>query len=292
MERLHVGISTCPNDTFCFHGLLTGAVDPQGFEFRFELADVETLNQRLLAGEFDAAKGSFRAALEATEELGVLSAGAAVGRGVGPVLLGPVLLGARAEGGPAAAVEGRAARILTPGRHTTASLLYALFHAGEGEVRDVVFSEIIPALQRGAADFGVCIHEGRFTYEAAGLRLVEDLGERWEQATGAPLPLGGILARRSLGAERHGRLAAAIRASLDHAHAHPAEALVSMREHAQEHSDEVLRAHVDLYVNEDTRTLSPTAVRALATLDERARAAGITPPGAPPLEVLGVPGPG
>lgn len=278
MERLHLGISTCPNDTFCFHGLLTGAVDPQGFEFEIELADVEALNQRLLGGEFDAAKGSFRAALEVPGELGVLSAGAAVGFGVGPVLLSS----AHQAGAPAPGD-----RVLTPGRLTTAALLHELFHPAATEVQHVVFSEIMPALCAGAADFGVCIHEGRFTYEAAGLRLVEDLGERWEQATGGPLPLGGILARHSLGAERHARLAAAVRASLEHAHAHPDQALATMREHAQEQSDAVLRAHVELYVTEDTRELSPAAVRALDTLGERARAAGLTAPGGPPLQVVG-----
>jgi len=283
-ERLHLGISTCPNDTFCFHGLLTGAVDPHGFDWRIELDDVETLNERLLAGEFDAAKGSFRAALDAADTLGVLDAGAAIGRGVGPVLLT-----ARARGGPGELVDGRPARVLTPGRHTTASLLYAMFHRGEGTTRDVVFSEIMPALSAGAADFGVCIHEGRFTYEAAGLRLVEDLGRRWERATGAPLPLGGILARRAMGRERHARLAAAVRASLDHARAHPQAALVTMRAHAQELADEVLRAHVELYVTADTRSLSREAAAALVTLDERARAAGLVAADGPPLEVLGRP---
>jgi len=170
---------------------------------------------------------------------------------------------------------------------TTAALLFALFHPGASQTRDVVFSEIMPALQAGEADFGVCIHEGRFTYADAGLRLVEDLGERWEQATGGPLPLGGILARHALGAERHARLAAAVRASLDYGREHPDEALATMREHAQEQSDEVLRAHVALYVTPDTRELTPAAVQALAVLDERTRAAELTDPGGPPLVVLG-----
>ena len=181
----------------------------------------------------------------------------------------------------------RLARVLAPGRHTTAALLFELFHPGEGEVRDVVFSEIIPALQQGRAEFGVCIHEGRFTYQAAGLHLVEDLGETWERATGAPLPLGGILARHALGSDRQARLAAAVRASLDHARAHPDAALRTMRAHAQEHSDEVLRAHVELYVTEDTRQLGAEAVRALGILDARARSAGVVAAAEAPLRILG-----
>ena len=261
-ETLRVGISTCPNDTFAFHGLLTGAVELEGHALEFVLADVEELNRMLLAGALDAGKASFHAALHLADDYDVLAAGTAVGCGVGPVLLAPDAGRARQP----------ARRVLCPGEWTTATLLYRLFHPGEGQLEQVVFSEIMPALEAGRADRGVCIHEGRFTFAERGLALVEDLGERWERETGAPLPLGGILGRRSLGEARLARLSDAIAGSIDHARAHPEAALRTMRNHAREHADAVLWAHVELYVTDDTRRMSPRARAALGLLEERWRA--------------------
>ena len=201
MTPIHLGISTCPNDTFAFHGILEGKVNLRGLDFRIDLLDVEELNRRLFAGDFDVAKASFHAALRLRGTLGVLPVGSALGFGVGPLLLA-----ARPNTHPRDPVPqrrggSRLARVLCPGAHTTATLLYELFHAAEGAVEQVVFSDIMPALAAGAADFGVCIHEGRFTWRAHGLALVEDLGALWEAATAAPLPLGGIFAQHALGPE-------------------------------------------------------------------------------------------
>lgn len=269
-RRLRVGISTCPNDTFAFHGLLTHESDPGGIDWEFELLDVQTLNERWLAGDFDLAKASFAAALRAGPESLVLPAGSAIGRGVGPVVLAPAL--PHAPHSPE--------RVLAPGEHTTATLLWRLFHPGQGTLRQVVFSEILPALARRDADLGVCIHEGRFTYAAHGLRLVEDLGATWEHTTGAPLPLGGILARRRLGPTVTAQATLALQASLDRARAAPQAAAATMRRWAQEHSDEVLWKHVELYVTGDTRELGPEARRSLLELAHRAHAAGLAPAGA------------
>jgi len=278
-QTIHLGISTCPNDTFLFHGLLTDRIDTRGLEFKIELCDVEELNTRLLAGEFDVAKASFHAALAATAELGVLPTGSALGFGNGPLLLA-----ARAG-----EVPGPESHVLCPGAHTTATLLYRLFHPEGKPAEQVVFSDIMPAIERGEAEFGVCIHEGRFTYGTQGLHLVEDLGERWERETGAPLPLGGILARRSLGQPTLRRVQAVLRASLSHALSHRDETLPTMRQHAQELSDEVLLAHVDLYVNRWTADLGKEGRAALDTLAERARALGLPEggSGAGPLQVIG-----
>jgi len=275
VSTLRLGISTCPNDTFAFHGLLTDRVDRRGLELTIELADIEELNRRVLADDIDVAKVSFHAALLCADEVVVLPSGSALGFGVGPVLLA-----ARPGTRPADALPpGRPARVLAPGEHTTAALLYRLFHPGAGELEHVVFSDIMPALASGAADLGVCIHEGRFTYEEHGLELVEDLGATWERATSAPLPLGGIVARKRLGEELLRRVQAVVRDSLEYGLAHRAEALETMRRHAQEASDDVLYAHVDLYVNEWTRDLGTEGRRALAALAERAAAAGILPLG-------------
>ena len=285
MTPIHLGISTCPNDTFAFHGILERKVDLRGLDFRVDLLDVEELNRRLFAGDFDVAKASFHAALRLRGALGVLPVGSALGFGVGPLLLA-----ARPDTHPRDPVPqppggARPARVLCPGAHTTATLLYELFHTDEGAVEQVVFSDIMPALEAGAADFGVCIHEGRFTWRAHGLALVEDLGAVWEKATGAPLPLGGILARHALGPDTIQTVTAVIRDSLAHARSHREETAPTMRRYAQELSDDVMFQHVDLYVNDWTTDLGDAGRAALDTLDRQARRAGLADSAAPPLRV-------
>lgn len=275
MTPIHLGISTCPNDTFAFHGILARKVDPRGLDFRIELLDVEELNRRLFAGDFDVAKASFHAALLLRGDLGVLPVGSALGFGVGPLLLAARRGTHPRDAVPTPGRGPRPARVLCPGAHTTAALLYELFHAGEGAVEQVVFSDIMPALASGEADFGVCIHEGRFTWRAHGLALVEDLGSVWEAETGAPLPLGGILARHALGPETIRTVTDVIRDSLAHARAHRAETVPTMRRYAQELSDDVMFQHVDLYVNDWTTDLGDTGRGAIETLDHRARRAGV-----------------
>ncbi|MFT7669390.1 MAG: 1,4-dihydroxy-6-naphthoate synthase, partial [Planctomycetota bacterium] len=156
----------------------------------------------------------------------------------------------------------------------------------EIEVQHVIFSEIMPALQTGQADLGICIHEGRFTWEEQGLRKLEDLGESWQARTSSALPLGGIFARKRLAPQVTAEVERAIRASIAYARKNPQAALVSMRKYAQEQSDEVLLAHVDLYVNEHTHDLGEVGVRAIATLQEEARRAGALPADGPLLEIF------
>lgn len=264
---LRLGISTCPNDTFAFHGLLSRGRSLGDRPLEFELADVQELNERFLANDFDAAKVSCHAALQAADQLWWLRAGSALGHGVGPLVL------ATHPQPPAKP------RVLAPGEHTTAHLLWQLFHASEGIVEQRVFSEIMPALERGEADLGVCIHEGRFTYAERGLVCLEDLGETWERATGAALPLGGIAARRSLSDDVVRDLEDSIAWSIDFARAHPDDALETMRAHAQELSDAVLWKHVELYVNRHTVDLGAPGRRALNALAERAQAAGVSASG-------------
>lgn len=263
---IRLGISTCPNDTFAFHGLLTRAVDWRGLDFEVELLDIEQLNARLFRGEFDVCKVSFHAAVLAAAEVVVLPSGSALGFGVGPLLLA-----AEPETRPTGARQ----LTLCPGRHTTAALLFELFHPRTTRVEQVVFSEIMPMLQARRADFGVCIHEGRFTWQQQGLSFVEDLGSRWEAETHVPLPLGGIVARRELPRELIGRVQQVIRDSLMLARADRQAPLPTMRQHAQEFDDGVLMQHVELYVNDWTVDLGDVGRRALAELSARAAAVGL-----------------
>lgn len=265
-RTIRLGISTCPNDTFAFHGLLTRAVSWRGLDFEVELLDIDQLNTRMLRGEFDVCKVSFAAALGLARDVVVLPSGSALGFGVGPLLLA-------ARPGTRPSDPGQLT--LCPGEQTTAMLLFSLFHRGTTRVEQVVFSEIMPRLAAGMADFGVCIHEGRFTWQASGLALVEDLGSRWEAETGAPLPLGGIVAARRLGQETIATVQGVIRDSLALALADRAAALPTMRAHAQEFDDDVLMQHVDLYVNDWTLDLGDAGRRALDELSARAAAAGL-----------------
>lgn len=267
-QRIRLGISTCPNDTFAFHALIHREVDWRGLEFDVELIDIQQLNDRLKSGDFDVAKASFHAALNLSRDTVVLSCGSALGFGVGPLLL--------------SADEGRVPSgpdqiALCPGEDTTATLLFRLFHGGTATIQHTVFSEIMPALAAGDADFGVCIHEGRFTWQDAGLGLVEDLGTRWETETGTPLPLGGILARRHLSDETTAAVQNVICDSLQFALADRDAPLPTMRKYAQEFSDDVLMQHVDLYVNEWTIELGETGRAALHALSDRARHTGLVP---------------
>lgn len=276
---VRLAISTCPNDTFAFHALMNRLVDWRGLEFDVELLDIQELNHGLRNGQFDVAKASFNAALRLTRETVVLPSGSALGFGVGPLLL------AAATGDiPATATQ----TTLCPGEDTTAALLFELFYPSTTKIRHVVFSEIMPALQSGSADFGVCIHEGRFTWQSAGLDLVEDLGTRWESETESPLPLGGILARTTLSDETIGVVQDVIRESLQFALSNRHMALPTMRRYAQEFDDDVLMSHVDLYVNDWTLDLGETGRKALAALSSRARRIGLVPNSAPDVRIFPV----
>lgn len=285
MNSIHLGISTCPNDTFAFHGILEHKVDLKGLDFRVELLDVEALNRRLFAGDFDVAKASFHAALLLADGLGVLPVGSALGFGVGPLLLA-AHPGAHPRDPVPTANGPRPARVLCPGLHTTATLLYKLFHPDEGAMEQVVFSEIMPALENGAADFGVCIHEGRFTWREHGLALVEDLGAVWERATSVPLPLGGILARHRLGEERIRTVTGVVRDSLAYAIAHRDDTVPTMRRYAQELTVDVMFKHVDLYVNAWTEELGDSGRAALRTLSRQASGVGMLPDGTAELAIF------
>ncbi len=266
-QQIHLGISTCPNDTFTFHALMNRNVDWRGLDFNIELLDIQQLNDRLFAGHFDVAKVSFNAALQLTNETVVLPTGSALGFGVGPLLLSAT---------PGETPATKAQVTLCPGKNTTAALLFQFFYPDSTRIEHTVFSDIMPRLQKHQADFGVCIHEGRFTWQDAGLGLVEDLGTRWETTTNAPLPLGGIIARKNLGDDVISTVQAVVLDSLQFALADRNAALPTMRQHAQEFSDDVLMQHVDLYVNEWTTDLGDVGRLALAELSQRARSIGIT----------------
>ena len=234
-----------------------------GIEFVFELLDIEQLNEAVLANRFDVAKASFHLAMHVADRYRVLKAGAALGFGVGPLLL------AARNGSTPRPYEYLPTLTLCPGQYTTANLLFQIFYPQATKVEQAVFSDIMPRLRNHTADFGVCIHEGRFTWQDQGLTFVEDLGQRWERETEMPLPLGGILAKNSLDAAVVIAVEHGIQQSIEYARQHPEEALQTMRKFAQEFDDRALMQHVDLYVNDWTIDMGDIGRRALIELKRR-----------------------
>lgn len=267
-----LGISPCPNDTYIFEALIHGRV-LTSFDTSVHIADVEELNALACQGRLAVTKLSMAAAARILDRYVLLNAGAALGRGCGPLVV------SRRE---LAVEERRTARIAIPGRMTTANLLLSLTGQFSGSRTEMIFDQVMPAVERGEADLGVIIHEGRFTYADRGLRLVLDLGQWWEQTTGMPLPLGVIAARRDLGLETILRVEEAIRQSLLHARAHPEDGRAFIRGHAQEMDESVMANHIATFVNDYSLTLGADGRKAMETLLEAAaKEEGISLPSLP-----------
>ena len=264
---LQLGISPCPNDTFVFHawvhGLLAAAPAVNASH-----ADIDVLNTRAAARDLDVVKVSYGALAWLLDDYALLPAGGALGRGCGPLVL-------TAEPADAGALRG--ATIAVPGERTTAYLLLRLWDPGFGAIELMPFDQIMPAVRDGAVAAGLVIHESRFTYPSFGLHAVADLGDWWESETGLPIPLGAIVARRSLGTEVREAVAAAVRGSVEAAWADPAASRGYVMEHAQEMDPAVADAHIALYVNEFTRDLGEEGRLAVRTLLDRAAVAGLAP---------------
>jgi 1,4-dihydroxy-6-naphthoate synthase len=261
--KLTFGFTPCPNDAFAFHALVHGLV-PAPFEVEPVLCDIEELNRRSAGGELELTKLSFGAAAAAGERYRLLRSGAALGRGVGPLVV------ARE---PASLGEAAAGRIAVPGRETTAFLLLRLAAPELGEVVEVRYDGILRAVVEGEVDAGLIIHESRFTYGDHGLVKVADLGEWWEGETGLPVPLAGIFARSDLEPEVSAAAESAVRASVEYAFAHPEASRDYVRALAQELSDEVCSAHIALYVNDRSIDIGDEGLVAVERLIGRAAAA-------------------
>lgn len=260
---LRLGLSPCPNDTYIFAALLEGRVTVPGLAEPVapHFADVEELNQLARQGRLDVTKISAAVASEILEEYVLLESGGALGRGCGPLLVAPRAVAPEAL---------RHEPIAVPGLLTTANLLLSLHGGFDGPRRDMPFDRIMPALARGECAAGVLIHESRFTYADHGLVRVLDLGEWWEKSTGAPIPLGVIAARRSLGEERLRAIQAAVRASLEAANAAPERAMPLVRAHAQEMEESVLRQHIATFVTEYSLELGESGRAAVERLAKSA----------------------
>jgi 1,4-dihydroxy-6-naphthoate synthase len=260
--------SPCPNDTYIFaaltNGLLEGAPPVQ-----VHLADIEELNNAAAHGKFELIKTSYGAVPFLLNQYRILPAGGALGRGCGPLLV------ARPSESPPLFHDFARKRIAIPGERTTAFLLLQFALGTRPKTVQMRFDRIIPAVARGDVDAGLIIHESRFTYRDAGLISIADLGEWWETMTLLPTPLGAILVRNDVTDEEARAINAAIRRSLAFAREHEATVMPYVREHAVEMSDEVMRSHIELYVNDFSSDLGKVGREAVNALFARAHDTGI-----------------
>jgi 1,4-dihydroxy-6-naphthoate synthase len=273
---LTLAFSPCPNDCFMFDALVHRRIDLEGLDFDVRLADVEALNKAAFAGDVDVTKLSYHAYAYCARDYVLLDAGSALGRNCGPLLISRRPL-SRED------VASGALRIAIPGRYTTANFLLGLAFPAARNRTELLFSDIERAVLDGRFDAGLIIHENRFTYAAKGLKKIVDLGEFWEGETGAPIPLGGIVVRRSLPEAVKQTVNRLVRRSVEYAFAHRSASLPYVREHAQEMSEQVMYQHIDLYVNDYSVDLGPDGRRAVELLFEKAKAFGVIPPIEQPL---------
>jgi 1,4-dihydroxy-6-naphthoate synthase len=274
-RTLSLGYSPCPNDTFIFYALAHGRIDAGGLLFEERLEDVETLNRMAFESSLDVTKISYNAFGNLRDEYCLLRAGGAIGRGCGPLVV------AREK---VTMDELRGRRIAIPGRNTTAFLLLQLFNPEFRENAVVMpFHEVMEAVREGDVDAGLIIHESRFTYPEYGLKQIVDLGEWWEGETGHPIPLGCIIARRSLGTDLTRAVDRIIGESVRYAFGHRDETNEYIKAHSHELKDDVINEHINLYVNEYTVDMGDDGVQAVQKLFGMAEDRGIVKKSSKPL---------
>jgi 1,4-dihydroxy-6-naphthoate synthase len=277
-DPLRIAYSPCPNDTFVFDAWAHGRV-PGAPALDVTFADIDITNGVAERGaaspgssELDVLKVSYAVLPYVLDEYALLPCGGALGRGCGPLVL-------TREAG----VDLAGKTVAVPSEKSTAYLLFRLWAAdtlpggGVGEIVVLPFDEIMPAVRDGKVDAGLVIHEARFTYQNYGLHRLADMGEHWEATTGLPIPLGAIIARRSLGADVLRSLAEAARTSVRMAWDAPEVSRPYVMEHAQEMDPAVADQHIGLYVNEFTADLGEDGYAAVRGLLTRAAAEGLVP---------------
>ena len=238
-QIIQIGFSPCPNDTFIFDALVNNKIDTGNLHFEPVLEDVQTLNQWAIEGKLTVTKLSYGVLPLVLQQYNLLNSGSALGRGVGPLLITKDEL-------QMTSVEDNL--IAIPGENTTAHLLFSLAYPLAKNKVFLRYDEIENFVLEGKG-LGVIIHENRFTYADKGLTKIKDLGDYWEQKTGNPIPLGGIVIKKSMPTSIQKLIESLIKKSIEYAFLHYPELNDYIRSHAQEMSENVMRKHIDLYVN-------------------------------------------
>ena len=266
--KLTLGFSPCPNDTFIFDALVHHKIDTEGLDFEVYLGDVEDLNNKAFKTELDITKISYHAFGYLTDSYVLLNAGSALGKGCGPLLV------QKSNLAPLNLAE---ARIAIPGKYTTANFLLSIAHPEATNKTEILFSEIENAVINKEVDAGLIIHENRFTYQDKGLEKIIDLGEYWENTTGALIPLGGIIIKRDLPQDLIQKFNRILRKSIAYAFENPDSPLNYMQLHSQEMDKKVMLQHVELYVNKYSIDLGNEGKEAVTQLFNMAQEKGIIP---------------
>jgi 1,4-dihydroxy-6-naphthoate synthase len=277
-EPYALAYSPCPNDTYIFAALTNGLLDGAP-PVRAHLADIEELNAAAARAQYDLVKVSYGAIPYLMRDYRILRSGGALGRSCGPLVV------AR-PGALRDLHHVRGKRVAIPGERTTAFMLLQLALGERPEVQPMRFDRILAAVAGGEVDAGLIIHESRFTYQHAGLASVADLGEWWESVSGFPIPLGAIVVRDDLDDVRARRIDSAIRSSLRFSRDNEALVMPYVRAHAFEMNDDVMRRHIDLYVNDYSDDLGDVGMADVEELFNRARSAGILEADATPRFLL------
>lgn len=263
MQKISLGFSPCPNDTFMFDAMINGPVNSGEFKFELFIEDVEQLNQRALQGMLDVTKISFGALGDVIDKYQLLPSGAALGYGVGPLLI------SKKEFPSLENEVIQNLKVAIPGNKTTAALLFKSFFPGVNQVVPMLFSEIETEIISGKVDAGVVIHENRFTYQEKGLLLLADLGAMWEEKMQSPLPLGGIVVKRNLDKAIKNSLSNLLNQSIQEAFRKPTERMEFVRKHASEMDLDVMKKHIDLYVTQQSLLLDEKSRNAIFKLMEK-----------------------
>lgn len=277
--KLTLGFSPCPNDTFIFDAMVNGKIDTQGLSFDIVMEDVETLNRWADQGKLDITKLSYSSFLHNVHQYALLHSGSALGKGVGPLLVSTKHASENWEREEWL----RQASVAIPGINTTANLLLSLAFPQIQRKTEVLFSEIEEAVLKGDFDAGLIIHESRFTYAQKGLTKLADLGDWWESVTQAAIPLGGIVIKRTIDKDVAALVDSILKESLRFSWERYPQLSSFITENAQEMEEAVMRQHINLYVNEYTDDLGEDGRRAIITLFQEAKKAGLVPQSLPEL---------
>jgi 1,4-dihydroxy-6-naphthoate synthase len=261
--KLTIGYSPCPNDCFIFDALIHGKVDTEGLQFEVLLEDVETLNKKALKGELDITKLSYHAFAYVLENYILLRSGSALGFNCGPLLIQDARRTMKDLNSNS--------KIAIPGKLTTANLLLSIAYPNLTNKVEYLFSDIENAVLSGEVDAGLIIHENRFTYQDRGLKKIMDLGEFWDSLIHAPIPLGGIVIKRNLSNDLQQKVNRLIKKSVGYAFENPESSMDYVKAHAQEMSEEVIKKHIALYVNNFSIDLGETGINAVQLLFNKAK---------------------
>lgn len=259
--EITLGFSSCPNDTFMFDALVNSKIDTGGIKFNVHIADVEELNKLALNNKLEVTKLSYFAYTKVFKQYQWLTSGSALGRNNGPMLISKRKIYPD---------EVNDIKIAIPGANTTANLLLSIAYPKAKNKVEYLFSDIEDAILAEEVEAGLIIHETRFTYKQKGLLKVVDLGEYWETQTGLPIPLGGIVVKRDISQEMKLKINSLLNESIKYAFNNPNESYSFVKKYAQELNDQVIRNHINLYVNDFSIDLGDEGKNAVHELFKRA----------------------